>query len=58
MTEGHCRSPVVVVSTIRVSGWVKTAVENYGSFFIPFAYANGTDSIAYANGSNKRSCER
>jgi len=39
------------VSTIRVSGWVKEGGRELRHFFIPFAHANGTDSIA--NGPDK-----
>ena len=31
------------VSTIRVSGWDKEVAPTSRLFFIPFAYANGTD---------------
>jgi hypothetical protein len=37
---------LVGVSTIRLSGWVKEGGRELRGFFIPFADANGTDSIS------------
>jgi|GEM_PF-2870458 len=37
------------VSTIRVNGWDKERLKSRRNFLIPFAYANGTDSISYAD---------
>jgi hypothetical protein len=38
-----------LVSTIRVSGWDQAPISMAPSLSVPFAYANGTDSVFVVN---------
>jgi|GEM_PF-4689503 len=46
------------VSTIRVSGWDQDAHQAPWNFLIPFANANGTDSVTCESCLNSQTPER